>query len=81
MFLAKPIFSTKGTIVEKKVLQNNMGYVSDEKEEDILAVISRIDIDDALEKGENANKVWRETFCDYTRRYLEGEYLELKKLM
>ena len=81
MFLAKPIFSTKGTIVEKKVLQNNMGYVSDEKEEDILAVISRIDIDDALEKGENANKVWRETFCNYTRRYLEGEYLELKKLM
>lgn len=76
MFLAKPIFSTKGTIVEKKVLQNNMGYVSDEKEEDILEVINRIDMDDALEKGKNANKIWREIFCNYTRKYLEKEYLE-----
>lgn len=53
-----------------------MGYVSDEKEEDILEVINRIDMDDALEKGKNANKIWREIFCNYTRKYLEKEYLE-----
>ena len=37
---------------------------------------SDVDMDDALEKGKNANKIWREIFCNYTRKYVEKEYLE-----
>lgn len=77
MFLGKALFTTKGTIVEKKVIDRKMGFVSEEGEQDILNVIkglSREMIDNA---GKKAREYWDSVYCNYTKQYLETEYLNL----
>jgi len=74
MFLGKPIFSTKGTIVEKKVISNKTGYVSEESVSDIKNVISSITRDSIIEYGENAHRLWIEKYGSYTSDWLNNEY-------
>lgn len=74
MFLGKPLFSTIGTIVEKKVLSNHLGYVSEEKVEDIKEVISKITKEDLAVLGDNASRLWDETYSHYTYNWLKNDY-------
>lgn len=74
LFLGKPIFSTKGTIVETKVLNLRTGYVSEESYEEILSVISTITMEKNKTFSETALKLWDDKYCNYTRNYLENEY-------
>ena len=76
MFLGKPIFTTKGTIVEKKVLDRNMGYVSGELEESIVSVINSIRREELIKRGLNARECWMNSYKDYTNNYLTNEYLK-----
>lgn len=79
MFLGKPLFTTKGTIVEKKVLANKTGYVSEEDINDIQAVLAGITKEGIAEFGQNAYKLWIDKFGTYTSGWLNDEYLELIK--
>lgn len=74
MFLGKPLLTTKGTIVERKVLDRQIGYVSGESEEEINSVISSIIRNDLKQKGTNAEKCWKKDFKNYTQYYLEHDY-------
>lgn len=77
MFLGKPIISTKGTIVEKKVLTNQTGYVSEESIDEIKAVIATITTDSIKEYGQNARKLWLDKYGSYTSDWLNNEYKKL----
>ena len=74
MFLGKPLFSTRGTIVEKKVLSNKTGYVSEESEGEIKDVISSITRESIKEYGDNSHRLWIEKYCTYTSDWLNNEY-------
>lgn len=75
MFLGKPLFTTKGTIVEKKVVDRQMGYVSGETEEEIINIIKSIGVDDITSKGVSAKVCWNKNYKNYTNYYLHNEYL------
>ena len=77
MFLGKPIFSTQNTIVEKKVLNHQMGYISGESGDDIISTIKAINKSDLIAKGEAAKACWLSTYKDYTQNYMKTEYLNL----
>lgn len=79
MFLGKPLFTTKGIIVEKKVLANKTGYVSEEGISDIQAVLATITKENISEFGQNAQKLWADKFGTYTSDWLNKEYLKLMK--
>lgn len=78
MFLGKPLFTTKGTIVEKKVLGRKMGYVSGESVTEITEVLSKITKEDIIRKGKNAKEYWENTYKNYTLNYLKNEYLKIQ---
>lgn len=77
MFLRKPIFTTKGTIVGDKVIKNGTGYVSEESKEDIFEAINQINHVDMVAKGEHAHKLWAEKYSNYTEDFLGTTYEQL----
>lgn len=79
MFLGKPIVTTAGIIMSKKVVKNNMGYVIEENLDSLKEVVGRTNTAEMAEKATNASKLWN-YFKDCTRNYLEKVYLELLKL-
>ena len=74
MFLGKPLFSTKGTIVEKKVLKNQIGFVSEESEDDIKNEIDMITKEKSLVYAGNAHLLWVNKYSHYTSDWLINEY-------
>lgn len=74
MFLGRPIFSTKGIIVSKKIEELGIGYSSEEGQADILSVIESIRIDECKDKGYVAKKMWNDSYKSYTKDFLEGPY-------
>lgn len=77
MFLGKPIFTSKGTIVEKKVVNHKMGFVSADNEFDILNTIERINRDELDVKGKNSRECWETTYKNYTQNFLISDYLKM----
>lgn len=77
MFLGKPIFTTNGTIVEKKVKKANMGYTSEESEDKILHTILSIKKEDLEIKGQNAYSLWVSEFQNYTQNFMEQTYVQM----
>lgn len=77
MFLGKPLFTTKGTIVEKKVISNKIGFVSEEGINDIKNVIARITKESITECGIHAQEAWVNTYGRYTFNWLNNEYMLL----
>lgn len=74
MFLGKPIFTTKGTIVERKVNQNNIGYVSHESIQAISNTIDLITHESITLLGNNALRLWNAKYHLYTKKYLDTTY-------
>lgn len=74
MFLGKPIFSSKGTIVEKKVNDRQMGYLAHDNEGDIQKEIEQIAVKDLIVKGVNSKACWQNTYKDYTANFLCSVY-------
>lgn len=77
MFLGKALFTTKGTIVEKKVLDRKMGYVSGETENEIASVIASLNRKDIQFKAASAKECWENDYKNYTSNYMNNEYLNL----
>ena len=77
LFLGKPLFTTKGTIVEKKVISNNIGYISEESKEEIVSVIDTIDVENIENYGRTAGNLWHKTFSTFTFDFLCNNYQKI----
>lgn len=75
MLLGKPIITNDGTILSKKVLDKDIGYVLNEKEFDLEKLV--LNIDTFKIKGNNAKKLWREQYQTYIHDFLTHEYLNV----
>lgn len=80
MLLGKPIITTKGIIIGDKVEKENIGYTIEETIEDLITLVSNVDVADMTERGQNAEKLWETKYSTYTHNFLENQYLPLIKL-
>jgi len=79
MFLGKPIISTKGTILEKKIVDNKIGYVIEEDVEELRNLIRTLKKEDIIKYGENAHVLWQTKYKDYVKNFFENQYKYLIK--
>jgi len=79
LLLGKPIITTKGTIVEKKVNENNIGWAVEEDLEDLRVLVNSLKKAEIKEKGENARKLWNSTFKDYLQHFFDETYAKIIK--
>ena len=79
MLLGKPIISTKGTILEKKIVQNQIGYVIDEDVDELRKLISSLNKKDLERYGRNAKKLWDNVYKDYVSAFFKNEYSKIIK--
>lgn len=77
MLLGKPIISTKGIILEEKIISNNIGYIVEENYEDILSLIKSLKKEDLIIKSNNAKLLWENTYVNYTENFLQKTYLNI----
>lgn len=77
LFLGKPLFTTDGTIVERKVKELNTGFTSEESMQDIEAAINCINRDDIKIKGDTAAKLWLDRYQSYTLDFMQNEYQKM----
>lgn len=74
MFLGKPLFTTKGTIVGDKCLKNEIGYVSEEDFDSIEKEFISLDRQELVKKGMNASQLWSRKFSSYVNVFMHSEY-------
>ena len=77
MFIGRPIFTTSGTFVGKKVLNNGLGFISEESESDISLVIENLTKEDLRVKGHKAHQMWEAEYSTYTENFLSTKYRQL----
>ena len=77
LFLGKPQITNSGTIVEKKVIANKIGFITGEGFESIRNVVSSIDKETSANYAHNAHELWMNKFCSYTEDYLNSTYKRL----
>lgn len=77
MFLGKPIFTSKNTILEKKVSDRQMGYLAFDNLEDIQDTIINIERSEIAEKGMKSKSCWLDTYSEYTYNFLNSSYLKM----
>ncbi len=77
MFLGKAIITTKGTILEKKVIDNVIGYVIEENVEELKTLLNNISKEDAAIKGNNARLLWEKCYSTYVDNFFKNEYYRI----
>lgn len=76
LYLAKPLLTSKGTLVGNKVLKYNSGYVIQEGKESLMNFLSHLSIDDGYQiKKCNAEKLWKIQYENYYSSKHLGEYI------
>lgn len=77
LFLGKPIITTKGTIVEQKVVSNNIGYVIEESVDELRNLINTLKKEDIERFGKNARNLWENKYKNYVSKFFETDYREI----
>ena len=77
LLLGKPIITTKGTIVEKKVVENDIGWAVEEDVEELRCLIRSFSPEDIKRKGKNASALWENKFKDYLSDFFENTYSKI----
>lgn len=77
MMLGKPIISTKGINMERKIKDNKIGYVIEEASEELTTLIDTLSYRDIQNKGETALSLWQTKFKDYTSSFFNEKYTDL----
>lgn len=77
MFLGKPILSTKGLILEKKILDNGIGYTVGESLTEIESLISNLNREDMEEKGQKAKYLWNSKYKNMTNDFMKNSYMKI----
>jgi hypothetical protein len=83
LYLAKPVITTKGTLVGSNVEKYNTGYAIGEKVEDIKELFENIGsvefMNDYQIKVGNCEKLWEQAYKDYYSSVTGGKYLNMMK--
>lgn len=79
LLLGKPIITTKGTIVEKKVVENNIGWAVEEDIDELRQLVNNLNKGDIEKKGKNALALWENKFKDYLSNFFENIYSKIIK--
>lgn len=77
LFLGKPIITTKGTILENKVISNNIGYVIDEDIDELRVLINSITFDDMALKGDKAYELWQHSYSTFVLDFFQNSYSKI----
>lgn len=77
LFLGKPIITTKGTILERKVISNNIGYVIEEDITELKTLIKSLDKEEMVKKGNNAKQLWSDSYVNYVNNFFENIYSKI----
>lgn len=85
LYLAKPIISSKGTLVGTQIEDNNTGYLIEESDEALAELMNQLlngkSLEDYKAKSSNCHKLWIEKYKDYFKTTLVGVYInQCKKL-
>ena len=79
LLLGKPLITTKGTIVEKKVEDNNIGWAIEEDIEELRKLVNHLNKEDIKEKGKNALTLWENKFKNYLPDFFNNTYSKIIK--
>lgn len=79
LLLGKTIITTKGTIVEKKVVDNNIGWAIEENIEELKALIAHLNKEDIKRKGNNALHLWNIKYRTYLIDFFDNKYAKIVK--
>lgn len=77
LLLGKPLITTKGTIVGKKVHDNKIGWVVEENIEELCKLVNSLKWEDIRRRGVNAHNLWEDTFKDYLRLFFDETYARI----
>ena len=77
LFLGKPIITTKGTILENKVVSNNIGYVIEEDVEELRQLLQHLSMQDIEKKGRNAAMLWETRYSTYVANFFDSVYSKI----
>lgn len=77
--LGKPIISTKGTIVENRIVPNDIGWAIEEDVEELKKLIRSMNKDVIIAKGKNSQKLWNEKYKDYVSEFMNNTYSKILK--
>lgn len=83
LFLARPIITSKNTLVGERVETSNTGYVVEDTLESLAAVFDGYGtgsyMNDYGDKCENCNQLWTNDYKSYRKLWMEGKYIQLVK--
>ncbi|MDX9694339.1 MAG: glycosyltransferase [Bacteroidales bacterium] len=77
MMLGKPIISTKGINMERKILDNNCGYIIEETSQEIISLLKEISKDDMINKGKVSLSLWNNKYENYITNFFNETYIKL----
>lgn len=77
LLLGKPLITTKGTIPGIKVERYDTGWAVEEDKEKMRFLINHIDKKSVMHKGQNAKKLWNETYKDYITSFFSDDYAKI----
>lgn len=77
LLLGKPIITTKGTIVEKKVRENDIGWAVEEDIEELRELINQLDKEEIRQKGKKAQTLWCSRFKNYLTEFFDNTYAKI----
>lgn len=79
LLLGKPLITTKGTIVEKKVVENNIGWAVEEDIEELRTLVNNLNKEEIKVKGKNALELWNDKFKGYLTDFFDNTYAKIIK--
>lgn len=79
LLLGKPLITTKGTIVEPKVVNNGIGWAVEEDIEELRGLLKSLKKDDIKEKGKKSAEFWENAFKNYLTDFFDNTYAKIIK--
>lgn len=77
MLLAKPIISTKGTIVGEKIENYRIGFTIEESTEELISLVHSFSSETLASYGNNAHKLWKERYKEFVKHFMKCEYSKM----
>ena len=81
LYLAKPVITTKGTLVGETVDEYNTGYTIGDTKEELASIFRNVDHPDFLNaylrKSKNCCERWENIYAHYFKNVTKGTYLQM----
>lgn len=85
LYLAKPVITTKGTLVGKTVEDYNTGYTIYDTKEALKELFSQVSTEafkeDYKTKSQNCEERWLQVYSQYFDTVTKGEYIKMMKTL